>query len=378
MRALISVVLAAAVCMAAIVPGRADAVPGTESEPHAEKHAGPDEGHRHALSGLFAAVDMLFENDINHGRNSESAITENGFHIRAVEIGYAAPVTSTIRGAVNLAVHEEENEYIVELHEAYLDIALPAHLSAKLGRFLIDTGTLNAIHRHGWDFTTAPLVHRVLFDDEGIFDQGGELSLRTPLPFYQVLKAGFFNGRTWGHEETEGPVKPGPLYTGRLINRFTVGGPLTASLGGSYLRYMLDEDGRDVDHTAGADLVLQWGTGESKRFTLAGEYWFRYEERPDAANNRKHGFYSYAQLHFFGSWMIGFRYDYYAELETRLAGDTASRRSDGQSGWVTWRPSDALYFRLTGERRNHFEDGEAAWAAYLQADFHLGAHPHCE
>ncbi|HPA70687.1 MAG TPA: hypothetical protein PKY31_00370, partial [Spirochaetota bacterium] len=83
MRALISVVMAAALCAAAVVPGRADTVPGTETEHHAEKHAVSDEGHRHAHSGLFAAVDMLFENDINHGRNSESAITENGFHIRA-------------------------------------------------------------------------------------------------------------------------------------------------------------------------------------------------------------------------------------------------------------------------------------------------------
>ena len=275
-------------------PRGAQALPGEAEGAHAEKsgEAGAHGGHHDEAAGLFAAVDMLFGKDINHGRNSEDAITQNGFYVRAVELGYAAKINDIARGSINLAVHEEEGEYIVELHEAYLDITLPLNLSAKLGRFLIDAGTLNTIHRHEWDFTVAPLVHHVLFDDEGIFDQGGELSVRVPLPFYQELKAGFFNGRTWGHEETEGPVKPGPLYTARLINRFTIHGPLTMDLGGTYLRYMLDEDGRDIDHTAGADLVFQWGEGERKRFILAGEYWFRYEERPDEFDNRKHGFYS--------------------------------------------------------------------------------------
>lgn len=383
MRVLGVVAVIAAISMAAFYPAEAIELPGEGSDVHAEKsggNAGGHEVHQIDAAGLFAAVDMLFGKDINHGRNSEGAITQNGFNVRAVEMGYAASITDIARGAINLAVHEEEGEYFVELHEAYLAITLPANLSAKLGRFLIDAGTLNAIHRHEWDFTTAPLVHHVLFDDEGIFDQGGELSVRVPVPFYQELKAGFFNGRTWGHEEKEGPVKPGPLYTGRIINRFTVAGPLTVTLGGSYLRYMLDEDGRDIDHTAGADLVFQWGAGERKRFILAAEYWFRYEERPDISDNRKHGLYSYAQIRFLDHWMLGFRYDYYAEIEARLSpgGEISRRKSNGQSAWITFQPDEALYFRLTGERLDHFEGVGDAYAVYLQADFHLGHHPHAE
>ena len=382
MRMLSMYVAAACISLAILITAAASVLPAEETVSHEIKSGGEveaNDGNHHEMVGLFAAVDMLFENDINHGRNSDGVITNNGFYIRAVEIGYAAPVFGAVRGALNLAVHEEEGEYFVELHEAYLDIPLHANISAKLGRYLIDAGTLNSIHRHEWDFTRAPLVHRVLFDEEGIFDHGGELSARMPLPFSMQLKAGFFNGRTWGHEEKEGPVKPGPLYTGRMINRFTIYGPLTMSLGGSYLRYMHDEDGRDIDHTAGADLVFQWGEGERKNFILAGEYWFRYEERPDAvSDNRKHGFYAYTQVAFLNHLMLGFRYDYYAELGVRLTpgGESLRRKSNGQSVWLTYQPGEALYFRLTGERLDHFEGNGDAYAVYLQADFHLGHHPH--
>lgn len=382
MRILTLVLMTAVIGASVLHPATASALPGEADGIHAEKDGGAPEAHddhRDETTGLFAAVDMLFGKDINHGRNSDGAITQNGFYVRAVEMGYGAPINAMTRGTINLAVHEEEGEYFVELHEAYLDITLPANLSAKLGRFLIDAGTLNVIHRHEWDFTAAPLVHHVLFDDEGIFDQGGELSVRVPLPFYQELKAGFFNGRTWGHGEKEGPVKPGPLYTARMINRFTIPGPLAMTLGGTYLRYMLDEDGRDIDHTAGADLVFQWGPGERKAFIFAAEYWFRYEERPDAvSDNRKHGLYSYALVRFLDHWMLGFRYDYYAEIEARLSpgADVSRRKSNGQSAWIAFQPSEALYFRLTGERLDHFEGDGNAYAVFLQADFHLGHHPH--
>ncbi len=238
-------------------------------------------------------------------------------------------------------------------------------------------GRLNSIHQHDWNFTTTPLAHRILFDEEGVFDQGAEISLLMPWPFYQELKAGFFNGRTWGHTHGDGPVKPGPLYTLRLKNFLPIYGELGTQFGFTYIRYMVDEDGREVDHTGGADLTFKWQRGRYRSFVFSTEYWYRLESRPDSEqDNKKHGFYSYAQYQFHRYWIIGARLDYFAELGVIAgSGRTLDRESCAQSAWITLRPSEFSYFRITWERRDLFGSESDDHALYFQADFILGHHP---
>jgi len=93
-------------------------------------------------------------------------------------------------------------------------------------------------------------------------------------------------------------------------------------------------------------------------------------------DNKKHGFYSYVQFQFHQYWIMGARFDYYAELEAHAgSGRTIDRENFAQSAWITFRPSEFSYFRLSGERRDLFGRMNDDYAAYIQADFILGHHP---
>ncbi len=344
-------------------------------ERSAEKSAGFLD--RTSMPNIFVAADMVGGKDLTAQRNSPEALTPNGVKVRSAEVGLFGGIDHLALGTVNLAVHEEEGKYFVELHEAYFEFnTLPWNLYAKLGRFFLDVGRLNSIHQHDWHFTTTPLVHAMLFDVEGVFDQGGEVSLLMPWQWYQELKVGFFNGRSWGHTHGEGAVKPGPLVTARLKHFIPIYGELGTQFGFTYIRYLVDEEGREIDHTGGADLTFKWQRGRYRSFIFSTEYWYRYEVRPDAVqDNTKHGFYSYVQYQFHQYWLAGFRYDYYAELDVRSSsGSSIDRQSFAQLLWVTLRPSEFSYFRITGERSDVFGT-ELNYAVYVQADFILGYHP---
>ncbi len=332
---------------------------------------------RASMPNIFVAADMVGGKDLTAKRNSPEAVTPNGLTVRSAEVGLFGGIDHLALGTVNLAVHEEEGKYFVELHEAFFEFnRLPFNLFVKLGRFFPDVGRLNSIHQHDWHFTTTPLVHGMLFDEEGIFDQGCEVSLLLPWPFYQELKVGFFNGRTWGHTHGDGPVKPGPLFTSRLKHFFPIVGELGTQFGFTYIRYLVDEGGREIDHTAGVDATFKWQRGRFKSFIFSTEYWYRYEVRPDAEqHNKKHGLYSYLQYQFHQNWLVGSRFDYFAELDVPAAtGEMLTRESFAESLWVTFRPSEFSYFRLTFERRDVFGTDEN-YAVYVQADFILGYHP---
>ncbi len=334
---------------------------------------------RLSIPNVFIATDMLFERDINNGRNN--AITNNGFFVREVEFGFNTAIDHLALGTITFAVHNEAGEYFVELHEAYFEFnKLPLNLFFKLGRFFLDVGRLNSIHRHDWDFSNAPLVHEKFFDHEGVYDQGGELSLLMPFPFYQELKVGEFNGRTWGHTHGDGPVKPLPLLTARLKNFLSIYGNLGTQFGFSYIRYSPDDLEEDnVDNLFGVDLTFKWQHGKLRSFILSGEYWYKTEIRKNSAMQKKFGWYGYLQYKFHQNWSIGLRLDYYAELDEYVAflDKNINKISYQYSAWVTFKPSEFSYFRLSIEQHDLYEADKKNYAVYVQTDFVLGAHaPH--
>ncbi len=331
---------------------------------------------RISIPNIFVAADFVGERDINNGR--EDAITKNGFFAREIEFGFSTAIDHLALGNVLFAVHNEAGQYFVELHEAYFEFnKLPLNLYLKLGRFFLDAGRLNTIHRHDWDFTNAPLVHEKLFDLEGVYDQGGELSLLIPLPFYQELKIGVFNGRTWGHTHGDGPVKPYPLVTGRLKNFFPIYGKWGTQFGFTYIRYSVDEEKANIDNSFGADLTVKWKKGRYGSFIFTYEIWYRTEEREDTALAKKFGWYGYMMYQVFQQWYVGARIDYFAEVGVYVEAldKKINRTNKGQSMWITYRPSEFSYFRLTGEREDYYETDKVNYAAYIQADFIIGYHP---
>ena len=191
------------------------------------------------------------------------------------------------------------------------------------------------------------------------------------------IKIGVFNGRTWGHTHGDGPVKPLPLLTARLKNFLPIWNNWGTQFGFTYIRYSVDEDKTNVDNTFGGDFTIKWSRGRYRSFILTYELWYRTEERKESALAKKFGWYSYAMYQFHQNWYIGARIDYFAVLNfhAEALDKKINQISQGQSIWITYKPSEFSYFRLTGERQDYYEADKDNYVAYIQADFIIGFHP---
>ncbi len=330
---------------------------------------------------ILVAVDML--GDWNLGKNNrteeenEQEPAQDRAEIREVEFGFNTAIDHLALGTVLFAVHNEEGDYFVELHEAYFEFnRLPWNLFLKLGIFFLDVGSLNSIHRHDWKFSKAPLVHRELFDEEAVSDFGGELSFLMPWPFYQEVKIGIFNGEKFGHVHGEGMKKPNPLYTGRIKHFFLLGDGLGSRLGFTYMRYNVDDDPDNYWQTGGLDLSLKWQRGRSQNLEWSNEFWYRNQKFAIGEDRNRYGYYSSFVYQPFVMWRFGLRWDNFIredDFDGQL--DKEVDKNDySQSIWVDFRPSEYSYFRLTVERQDLYAQ-ENDYLLLLQADFILGYHP---
>lgn len=367
----------------------------------------------------MAAVDLVGSWD----QETPSA-TRNQFIARELEFGFFAAIDQLAEGTFYAAAHYENGEMFFEVHEAYLEFPTTfiPNTSLKLGRFFFDVGRLNTIHRHDWDFTNAPVVHRELIDTEGAEDTGIEFSILMPWNFWQELSIGVFNGKTFGHSHTEGPDKANPLYTSHLKQFFYLGNNWGTQFGFSYLRWHPDTNKYRQRHQSGLDFLVKWQRGNQRSFQWMSEIWYRetrtksgepWEPAPAPVETRT-GLYSFLEYQFHQNWYVGYRYDFFhnpnrrfrpfepidreidemnedlVKIDDSLAIDRpfgldpeiedalSERRSDGvieHSVQLTYRPSEFSYFRGTVTRGRDIETGETDTRYYFQAMFILGMHP---
>ena len=91
----------------------------------------------------------------------------------------------------------EDGERALEfgLAEAYLELtSLPFGVGAKGGRERLRFGLLNELHLHDRPQTDSPDVLTVFFGEEGLTEDGLEVSWVAPLPVYLQAILGVFNG----------------------------------------------------------------------------------------------------------------------------------------------------------------------------------------
>lgn len=100
----------------------------------------------------------------------------NPFALREVEVELRAAVAPGADAVAILAVGEEETAF----EEAFLILHnLPFELKAKVGRFKMGFGRANVIHNHDLPQVDRPVVHALLFGEEGTSVDG--ISLSRPL-----------------------------------------------------------------------------------------------------------------------------------------------------------------------------------------------------
>lgn len=120
----------------------------------------------------------------------------------------------------------------LDVEEAYVTLTrgLPLKSQLRVGQFLVDFGKLNSSHAHAYSFIDRPMANQVYFGEEGLKDQGANLSLLLPTGFYSKLSINVLKGDLFGEERNS--VKP--VYSSRLSLFVPIGarGNLDAGLSG--------------------------------------------------------------------------------------------------------------------------------------------------
>jgi hypothetical protein len=321
---------------------------------------------------------------------------ENRVFPREIELALFGQVDPYARATVILEAAEEfeEGQRALEfgLAEAYLELtSLPFGFGAKGGRERLRFGLLNELHLHDRPQVDSPDVLTVFFGEEGLTEDGLEVSWVAPLPVYLQAILGVFNGDNevaFGYGSLRDPLWSARLRTfvelcswgavqlgaSGLYGR-TADGP-RASYIGVDAKYKYTPAG--LSHalvTVGGELIFshrKLAVGDEADATEALGRRLRQESGEMAFEKRDaYGYYVWVDVQPWKQWLFGLRYDW-----TELPDGPG--REWALEPYLAWMPSEFLRFRLGYKYTNRSDFGsgpDMLNELFLQATFLLGAHP---
>jgi hypothetical protein len=321
---------------------------------------------------------------------------ENRVIPREIELALFGQVDPYARATVILEAAEEFEDGARALEfglaEAYLELtSLPFGFGAKGGRERLRFGLLNELHLHDRPQADSPDVLTVFFGEEGLTEDGLEVSWVAPLPVYLQAILGVFNGDNevaFGY----GSLRD-PLWSARLRTFFELGSWGAVQLGASGLygrtaegprasyvgldaKYKYTPAGRShALLTVGGELIFahrKIAVGDEADATEALGRRLRQESGEAAFEKRDaYGYYVWVDVQPWKQWLFGLRYDW-----TELPDGPG--REWALEPYLAWMPSEFLRFRLGYKYTNRSDFGsgpDTLNELFLQATFLLGAHP---
>jgi hypothetical protein len=315
-------------------------------------------------------------------RDGTFAGRENRIFPREVELGLFGRVDPYASAVVRLSAGEEpaglepsDRSLSVEVDEANLTLlTLPLGTTARLGLMRPRFGTLNVVHQDDLPQIDRPNVLSRFFGEEQLDgEKGGETFWVLPLPIYNELSVGAFDG------DNEMAFGRGTLRDPLVIGRWRTFFELEEH-GGLQLDFSAASGIAADAHRntiLGAGAKYKWSAPGSgfPLFTLAGEalYGMRTvaDETAPAGRRRfdRWGGYLYAQYDFSRRWAVGLRGDW-TELPVERGREWAI------SPYLQFKPSEFLRFRAQYKRTEGAGAAErVANEFFLQGTFILGAHP---
>jgi hypothetical protein len=308
---------------------------------------------------------------------------ENRLFPREVELGLFGRVDPHASAVVRISGGEEaagpgrrETEIRLKLDEANVTLlTLPLGTTARAGLMRPRFGTLNSVHQDDLPQVDRPNVLTRFFGEEQLDGEKGlEAFWVLPMPFYQEVSAGVFDG----DNETafgRGSLRD-PLVLGRLRSFFETDewGALQLDLSGA--TGVTAENRRNT--VAGIGAKYEWSPLVGVGFpivTLAGEAVYGNRAHRDelgllgTRRLERWGYYVYGQYDWTRRWAAGLRYDW-TELPAAFGREWAL------SPYVVFKPSEFLRFRLQYKHTSGAGALERdADEIFLQGTFVLGAHP---
>ena len=298
----------------------------------------------------------------------------NGFNFQEAEFQFTADVDPYFKSNMILAVDragkaEIEEGYVTSEQLPY-DL-LPRDTSLKLGKFYVDFGKQNLLHRHQFPFINRPLINQAAFGDEGLKEPGMGVSYLLPTSWFSELT---FQGLTGENESLFGrssDFNPRGAYLGHWKNFFDLTDSTTVELGNSYIAGRNSDAGHRLSQAIGLDLTMKWRPlqqSTEKALIWQNEYIYFNRERERDPSSRGGGLYSSLQYQFARNWWIQGRYD--------LLG--VPKLDDGRKNrWTTLLalvPSEFSALRLQHSYTSQ-SNAKSVNEVLLQMNFTIGSHP---
>lgn len=348
-------------------------------------------GQRALLFDISFGAD--FVGNLSSLRGTERG--NNGTFVGKANRGFPREIELTLQGAVDpfmradcfMEIEEEsevgdgrvERRLVIDLDECYATLlTLPFGLQSKIGKFRPRFGRLN-IHEHALPQVDRPNVLTNFFGEEHLSELGIALSYVTPMPFYQELEVGAYNG------DNEGSFGRGslrdPLVVASLKNFFEPTENTGFELGFSAATG--PDTGRFRAYVAGMDLTYKWKPAAKlyRSFTLQSEFLYSHRKTVEEEESGgeivvgrrrfdRYGFYVFGDYQLSRRWFVGARFDWSQFPDTR-----------GETEWayspvLTFHLSEFSRFRVQYKRteRNFGKDADEV---FFGVTFGLGPHrPH--
>jgi hypothetical protein len=320
-------------------------------------------------------------------QNNEEGST--AFELREAEIGIQANVDPYSRADFFIAVSPAEG---VDLEEGTLTLfALPAGLTAKLGKFRSNFGKFNRTHPPETPFADRPLAAERFLGEEGLAPAGLSASWLAPLPFYVNLDAEVTTTpEAHAHEEEVGEEEEIPtafepyrgndlLYLGRLSTFVNLSEAMNLTLGGTYANGANGSAQADTASPVealraalyGADATFRWKDPKRAiyRSLIAQVEWMeRSAETLGGPDEKRQGAYAWVDFQFARRWHVGARYDWSDAL-----GAPEEDPATGVLGFLTFTPSEFSLISFQG-RSQDLEGGSSETRWFLKTTFNIGPH----
>ncbi|HLD36781.1 MAG TPA: hypothetical protein VJC37_08670 [Planctomycetota bacterium] len=332
---------------------------------------------------------------------------EEGFNARESELVLSSVIDPYFTGYLVASLQNEG----AGIEEAIIQTtALPYGLEVKAGKLFSNFGRINSQHGHAWDFIDRPLIYQLTLGEEGLNNNGVQVSYLAPTSFYLLAGLEAFQGdnpQMFGYYgEAPLPARTGPRA---LIGWLKTAPELSAqsemqfgvSFGQGMHQAILDSnnDGTDDNWLSGdsqfwgLDCVYKYDAlkayGEGK-WTIQGEYFSRKQDlvvkedditglTSEHQVNYQDGYYLQATYGFLPGWQAGLRWEQVGLINKvkEPNGSTNSfDPSQRESLALTRRLSEFSYLRL------QFANGKYQTATgpenisqvFLQIQVSLGKH----
>ncbi len=328
---------------------------------------------------LFSNVDASTQGLVPHNLTSHdhriqsSHSTSTGHHhstndlqLRELELAFQGVLDPYARADAFIGLHAGE----VHLEEGYMTLLnLPGSLQSRLGKFRVNFGKANTMHRPGYYLVDYPNMVKNFLGEVGLASVGAEVSVLLPVDTYVELSGQVTNGAEGSPTFAE---EGNYIYLGHLKTFFELNENHSLELGGTYARGKYDIEHDLFNDLAGFDVTYRWNPTDNPytSFMLQGEAIFSRRDLHDIDNKLKScGYYLFGQYQFSRRWYLGLRYDYsefpYNDREYERAYSAA----------ISFWPSEATRFRLQYTHTDR-TFGDESNSIFLQTTFTLGPHKH--